>query len=420
MFWLLILVLLLATVLFYALERQAFAPASTAASIWLVVALLGAAVGNLQADWVGLLLIATLLTVYGSAACVGQALVLWLHPVSRTQISTTRPRIVLFSYALLVPLSVGAIVAPLLAVDVDELAVASLLAASSDLTNQRYRGDALPWYANALLIAVYLLALMGGWSWWERGKVRLPNRIATASGLFCATAYAVLTTARATLLFALVLFSAALITSRILAQTQGRVRPISIRNVLLSAGAAGAFVVVVFLAGGWFRYSNQDLSFVLGKADAYFGGVTGLSDWLLRYEMPPPSWGSFTFAGVADALGVKAREIGITQEYFIMPSGNPSNLYTSVRWLVEDFGLVGAHIVIGAFGVAAGGAWAYLLRGRQSGARLYAVIMAIVIGSPIWSLLAYNTLIAACLVFLAWSAVAYRTARRVSTRILCP
>jgi hypothetical protein len=149
------------------------------------------------------------------------------------------------------------------------------------------------------------------------------------------------------------------------------------------------------------------------------GGITGLSDWLLHQGLPQPSWGVFTFAGVADALGVRVREVGITQEYFTMPSGNPSNLYTAVRWLLEDFGLVGAHLAMCMFGLTAGLAWTHLQRGRQLGGQIYAVMTAIMIASPISSLLAYNSLLVAFAAFLAWSGIAYQARRPVSNRTPC-
>jgi hypothetical protein len=358
--------------------------------------------------------ITTLLVTYGAAACVAQAWVGWPVAMAPAPVSTARPAIVLTTLALLVPLAVAAVAVPMLEADVDELVLDTLLAASSDLTDQRYRGDALPWYANPLLACVYLLALVGGWTWWERGPLRRPSRVATGLGLLCATAYAVLTTARATMLFALIFFAAALIGGRILAQAQGRLRSLRIRTMLGATLAAGVFAVSAFLVGGLVRAADEDLAFVLAKGDAYLGGITGLSDWLLRSGVPPPSWGAFTFAGVADAMGVRVREIGITQEYFTMPSGNPSNLYTSVRWLIEDFGLGGAHLAMGLLGLVAGSAWVYLRRGRQSGGRIYVAVAAIVIASPIASLLAYNTLLAAFLAFLVWSGLAYRQHPRLS------
>lgn len=416
MFWILLLILLFITLFFLALERRVLAPASLASSVWLIMAVLSAFVGNWNDDWIGLLLIATLILAYGIGALTAQIVASWSDTTKRKKISKPRLPVILCTFALLLPIAAVAVVVPAFSVGLDELDLSSLMVVSSTLTEQRYRGDLLPWHANAPLSAIYLLALVGGWSWWESGSLRIV-RFATSFGLLCATAYALLTTARATLFFAFVMFFAAVTTSRLLAQEQGRIRRISIGSVSIAAATITAILLTVFLLGGLIRASHEDLTFVLSKFDAYLGGITGLSDWLLRYDFTQQQWGCLTFAGVADVIGVRAREVGIFQEYFNMPSGSLSNLYTAVRPLVQDFGIVGAHLILYAFGTAAGLAWACLLRGGQWGASGYTVISAIVLASPINDLLAYNTLLAALIVFLMWSGVAYRTDYRILPRV---
>lgn len=386
----------------FRLERYILAPSTIASLVWLTFGVIAILVDRNEAHWLALLLIGCLLVCFAGGALMAQL-------ASRSSITALRRTedrrdyrwVVVGFLGLLLCLSVASVVVPIAVVGLGGLLIDSFLAASAELTEMRYAGDSLPWYANALLIGTYASALIGGWGWWQKEGIWVFSRLLAIGSLICAVAYSIITTARATIFFALIAFVSAWVVRRLLASLNGELPALRLRSLILGGGGAGLLAITVFLAGGLVRASGEDLAFIFAKFDAYGAGISGLAHWLREGYGAPASMGAFTFAGLADALGVKEREVGIVQEYFILASGNPSNLYTSVRWLLEDFHWLSGPLMV-IFGSISGYLWSGLLAGSRPAARYYVLVLAIVVPSPIWSLFAYNSIIGAAIIFIAW------------------
>jgi len=78
--------------------------------------------------------------------------------------------------------------------------------------------------------------------------------------------------------------------------------------------------------------------------------------WYTSYTPTDLAWGSKTFMGISNLLGIEERVQGLYPEYLNIGKNGfygISNIYTCFRPLVEDFGEVGAIIIMFGMGVAA-------------------------------------------------------------------
>jgi hypothetical protein len=392
---------------FLYIERSIWAPASLAGCVWLASTCIGIAVADHRTYWVGVLVIQLLVFSFGIGAIAGQAVGAMTRRKGQTV--AINSRIANVSALALLPLAIAAVVVPITIVGMEESGLRAVISLSGALTEMRYHGDNLPIYANSLLSAIYALSILGGWLWHESPSKWL-TRMVVVITLTCALTYGLLTTARATFLFSALLFSGGYIAAHCLRIADGRDegRP---AGVILLGTFAAALLFSAFLFGGLIRAGEDDLAYVLHRLDSYLAGVAGLADWLAQSSHWNLGFGVYTFAGVADVLGLNPRAIGITQDYFYLPSGNASNLYTAARWLIEDFGFACGALLLAAFGFLSGYAFAGARKGGRMAAALYGSLISLVLASPVSSLLAYNSIMAALLLFVALIFLCYPSSK---------
>lgn len=386
------------------LERSVFGPASGANLVWLGMALGGAFTARSSTYWVGLLAVLWFVLVFTVCALGVQQFVA-ARPGLATHQSTDSVRFsrlwAVFWVLLLVATSVAAVVLPLIHVGVEELVLQAMLDASAQLTDDRYGGEGLPGYMNALLCGVYGLCLMCGWMWAMNAKPMRWLLWLTLLGPVSAMAYGVITTARATIVFGALYVFGAFAASRMFHQAHvPQQRSRTVLQSLLLAGLVLVAFIGLFVAAGSLRASDEDFGQILHKLDAYVAGIEGLGFWMLQDRLFEPMWGLRTFAGPASLLGLGTRELGIVQDYFLLSSGRISNLYTGLRWVIEDFTPIGATLALALLGGVAGGLWQLTCEGRLMPAAVYAVVSTLWLGSPISALFAYNSLILASGLFL--------------------
>lgn len=288
-----------------------------------------------------------------------------------------------------------------------ERLVASAAAASFARYNDGF--DPAP-VTRALVTFVYLGAMLAGslacrtgaiGRWWLLLASFVP-----------ALAWATLLTTKANFLFWLVYALAGYLAFK---PTDATSRPRHWRLVAAAALLAMAVLLLMIVtqanrAGGFDVIDMGHLIDVL--AVAAVGHVFALREWFDHAASAIPlTFGARNFAGVVEVLGLGQREPGLYGDDNVFVGGSFTNVYSVLRAVVEDLGAplsVAAFALLGAFGALAEGS-----RKPASRAAL-AVLLAWLLFSPITSIFAYNSLLLACLLFVAMAAVGWIPTKRTT------
>lgn len=124
---------------------------------------------------------------------------------------------------------------------------------------------------------------------------------------------------------------------------------------LVIAGFLGTlFISMVFRTG---EVSQKSILEISEKFVSYaIGHMHNVDMWYTTYVPTDLTWGSHTFLGISNLLGIEERVQGIYPEFMNVGKNGfygISNTYTIFRPLVEDFGEAGAMIVMFVTGAMA-------------------------------------------------------------------
>jgi oligosaccharide repeat unit polymerase len=269
-----------------------------------------------------------------------------------------------------------------------------LLAFATMATSERYAMEAPPRLSQALLPFVFLGPMLGGILF---GESRSRSRFQALWGLLPGMLIAVTQTAKAGTIFAGLLFVAGYCTAQV---RWHRYHLLSWRRVGLALAVVLAFTAFMYFVtlsrGGQLDPALLEVA-NLKLRSALVGHMAVFSDWLQGYPQntPDPSWGKYTFAGPAEALGLTTRIGGLFETTYFLSFGESSNIYTVFRPLIQDFTIPGALAFLLLLGLAGGAGYRAVGHGKWWAAPLLLIFYAVTIDSPITSLLAYNSQIAA-------------------------
>lgn len=79
-----------------------------------------------------------------------------------------------------------------------------------------------------------------------------------------------------------------------------------------------------------------------------FGGIGAFTSYLNYYNASNLGWGYYSFASLYDLLGIRENVMGIYTEYLPINIDGTirSNIYTVIRQLLDDFGILGIIICL--------------------------------------------------------------------------
>lgn len=278
-----------------------------------------------------------------------------------------------------------------------------LVAAAAAAAIARYQDDFNPEpLTRILLVFVFLSGLLTGW--YVARPVALWRRLVV--GLFAflpPLMWTALLTTKANVLIWLCFMVSSWRVFGVSDRCRRRGGPVwllAAAGVLSLAGLL--FAVQVSRYGGDLQQVGQDATDAL--VGAAVGHVFALRDWLERgIRWWPEDLGARTFAGVAELLGVMARQAGLYADDQVAVGSSETNVFTALRPLMEDFG---ALLVF--CGCLVAGIVATWLERRASGravpSALLAIALSALLWSPITSLFAYNSLIVSCVLFITVAA----------------
>ena len=128
-----------------------------------------------------------------------------------------------------------------------------------------------------------------------------------------------------------------------------------LRFALVIVGFLGTlFISMVFRTG---EVSEKTILEISEKFVSYaIGHMHNVDRWFTSYQPTDLTWGSRTFLGISNLLGIEERVQGIYPEFMNVGKNGfygISNTFTIFRPLVEDFGEVGAMVAMFVMGIFA-------------------------------------------------------------------
>jgi len=300
---------------------------------------------------------------------------------------------------------------------------------SSDLLGQAERQYSVDRYLNGvvepidqrlLTTAIYSAALLSGLLLAVR-PVGVRWLVASLP-LLPAAGMATLLTTKTSVLYSLVLIASSHLAVRVGVRKPGeKVVEMPIRGSIVVLGVA-LVPFFIFTQVGRYGYSVTNPDQVAEVATILrlhaAGHLAAFSAWFQNAGLATahPSMGTYTFAGIFDALGIRSRPAGIYPEdvYLGFP-GIYSNVYTLFRGLIEDFTLLGCLLALLVMGWIGGFAFWRLREGRIRYVPVFAGFLGIGLWSFVVNLFVYNTIIFAWILFALYLAICTRreTKRRV-------
>ena len=117
------------------------------------------------------------------------------------------------------------------------------------------------------------------------------------------------------------------------------------------------------------------------------------------YHYTGLSFGSNTFSGPLDLIGIQEREIGYYKENVLLSSALYTNIFTVFRGLVQDFSIPGTLVVAFGSGMAASISFDRCLLGKFIWLIPLSFFYAFTIYSPIISIFNYTSVLMAWCIF---------------------
>ena len=261
---------------------------------------------------------------------------------------------------LLIILLIGAMVNPLYSIILHGFSLRALLdmrevlEMNKGISEDRYAGAEASNVVNQFfLIFSYAAPVIGGLCYRLVGKF---DKVLCVITLIPCTFIALTQSLKMGMIASFILFFAAYIVSSYTYGLSIRLKgKIILRFVLIIAGFLGTlFISMVFRTG---EVSQKTILQISEKFVSYaLGHMHNVDFWFTSYQPTELTWGSHTFLGISNLLGIEERVQGIYPEFNNVGKNGffgISNTFTIFRPLVEDFGEAGAMVAMFVMGVIA-------------------------------------------------------------------
>ena len=259
---------------------------------------------------------------------------------------------------LLIILLVGAMVNPLYSIILHGFSLRALLdmrevlEMNKGISEDRYAGAEAHDVVNQFfLIFSYAAPVIGGLCFRLVGKW---NKVLCILTLIPCTFIALTQSLKMGMIASFILFFAAYIVCSYTYGLPIRMKgKIILRFALVIASFLGTlFISMVFRTG---EVTEKTILEISEKFVSYaVGHMHNIDMWYTSYQPTDLTWGSRTFLGISNILGIEERVQGIYPEFLNVGKNGffgISNTYTIFRPLVEDFGEVGAMVAMFVMGV---------------------------------------------------------------------
>jgi oligosaccharide repeat unit polymerase len=241
----------------------------------------------------------------------------------------------------------------------DFLSLEGLLTMNKKMADLRYSGGfSEPMYCQLFLVFVYLAPLYGGFLY---AQVKKELKKYCLIAILPSFVLVMFTNAKLGLILSVILWCAAYFVCCIFLQ-KPVLGKIGIKRVLKLTAVIVAFVGILFTSM-IFRTGKIDgktIDAIKVKFGVYlFGGLPAADVWYddyLKEDDHDYHYGARTFSGISNFLDISKREQGIFKDNVVFSNYNDkpleSNIFTSFRCVIEDYGLIGSvffFLIIGFF-----------------------------------------------------------------------
>ena len=253
----------------------------------------------------------------------------------------------------------------------------------------------LPWAVKGFMYFVYVASLSGGSAiLFAKGKMKLICLLPLLIALLQGTILAV----RSGFLLSIVLWLSGWLAVKVLVNDL-KFQP---RTVVISLIGFSLFIFL-FISVRWLRSGADDPFLILYLLEnvriSMFGHISAFSTWMRDYHYTGLSFGSNTFSGPLDLIGIQEREIGYYKENVLLSSALYTNIFTVFRGLVQDFSIPGTLVVAFGSGMAASISFDRCLHGKFIWLIPLSFFYAFTIYSPIISIFNYTSVLMAWCIF---------------------
>lgn len=274
---------------------------------------------------------------------------------------------------------------------------------SKMLTNNRYEGERLSGHAMLCLMTCYSGCLTAG-RLFVTERMRW-KQLRTLIILFPLLLFTLIYTARAILIFAMLLFVSSLIATYLLRFKKNTL--LFSKRKLLVMLAACVVMPMIFLFTqairmGISKFSLDSFAIVMDHLKVYFSGnLSAFSYWFAEPgKNAPLTMGGYTFAGLSEWIGGGTRELGIYGKAIDLDGHMQfSNIYTLFRFLIDDFGITGTFIFWFVLGIGCRIIYNKVLSEDYVAAAVLCGIVTWILFSFVTSIFAYNSVLFAWLIF---------------------
>jgi oligosaccharide repeat unit polymerase len=266
-----------------------------------------------------------------------------------------------------------------------------------------------PWPVRLLVMWVYPAALFGGLAS-AVGAARR-RRWLSLSAFFPSILLALVVAARAGVLVAIVCWFAgylAIASSKFPGGYSVFQSRLVMRFAIIGTASMFFFLIVDSIRGFDGSGPLQIVPEPLRLETYLFGSLAGFGQWLAAGQADPPRFGAYTFAGIFDLMGWSQRYVGLYEDVVTLQSGEPTNIYTAFRGLIQDFTLFGSALLSFTVGLASGYTYSLSCARVTHWLLLLAAFYAFAFFSPLVSVFNFNGVVLAWVVaamVLPWSSV---------------
>ena len=124
-----------------------------------------------------------------------------------------------------------------------------------------------------------------------------------------------------------------------------------------------------------------------------FTHISNLSHWYNNMPDYSIGFGMNNFAGIADILKIKPRQLGLYNEFNNFSFGETSNLYSIFRPTIEDLSLPGSILFFFLLGFVVSIAYKKVQNGKISFIPILSIFYAYVLESIVTSITIFNTIL---------------------------
>ena len=252
----------------------------------------------------------------------------------------------------------------------------------------------LPITIRLFMYFVYTAALLAGITMkFTNGK----KRLIVFSPIAVSVLYGAILAVRSGILFAIILFISGYAATTVFAGD----RKVSIKILIYVSLSAFSFVTL-FIAIQWLRAGADDsfiISMMLDRSKIFFfGHISVFTQWLNNYHFEQLYFGSRTFAGPLNLVGLANRAAGVYEYFMPIGNGHYSNIYTVFRGIIEDFSIPGSLAFGIIFGAIGNISFQKCLRSHMLWIVPLSFFYAFTMYSPIISIFNYNSMILALII----------------------